>query len=178
DRALRILADHPATARFITGKLCRYFLGDYDHPAHELATSTFLSTKGDIKAVLRVILTEENLRSARPLVKRPSDFVLSALRSIGAESDCATNLHNHLTAMGQPLYGWPMPDGYPDRTAAWTGSLMARWNFCWQLEKGGIGGTWFKKDYVKDRESELILGIQTPGKGVAVCLAAPAFQWR
>ncbi|MEQ1821323.1 MAG: DUF1800 domain-containing protein [Fimbriimonadaceae bacterium] len=178
DQALRILANHPSTARFITGKLCRYFLGDYDHLAHDGATQTFLKTKGDIKAVLRAILTEENLKNAKPLVKRPNDFLLSALRAIGAESDCATNLHNHLTSMGQPLYGWPMPDGYPDRTAAWTGSLMARWNFCWQLENKGIGGTWFREDYVKGRESELILGIQAPGKSIAVCMAAPAFQWR
>ncbi len=178
DQALSMLANHPATARFITGKLCRYFLGDADHPAHDLAATEFLKTKGDIKAVLSVILTEGNLKSAKPLVKRPNDFVVSALRSIGAESDCATNLHNHLTAMGQPLYGWPMPDGYPDRTAAWTGSLMARWNFCWQLEKGGIGGTWFREEYVKGRESELILGIQAPGKSIAVCMASPAFQWR
>ena len=43
--------------------------------------------------------------------------------------------------MGQPLYQWPMPDGFPDKTSAWTGGLLPRWNYALALTGNGIGGT-------------------------------------
>ncbi len=64
--------------------------------------------------------------------------------------------------MGQPLHQWPMPDGYPDKTAAWTGSLLARWNFALALCANEIPST-----RVPDEVQVL-----------ASNLCAPAFQWR
>lgn len=182
DQVIDIVCRHPSTAAFICGKLCRYFLGDADHAASKQAAKKFLETDGDIKDVLRVILTEPNLNSAKPLAKRPIDFVATALRTIGAESDGGRAVQDHLAKMGQPLFGWPMPDGYPDKTAAWTGSLLARWNFAWALANDGIGGTWFDKDRVKGREFMLTLGeprsVSQPVIALAGALAGPEFQWR
>lgn len=31
--------------------------------------------------------------------------------------------------LGQPLFHWPPPNGYPDISAAWTANLLPRWNF-------------------------------------------------
>lgn len=183
DQVIDILTRHPSTASFICGKLCRYFLGAEDHPAHRAAAKKFQETKGDIKAVLGVILTEENMRSAQPLAKRPIDFVASALRTIGAESDGGKAVQEHLRKMGQPLFGWPMPDGYPDKTAAWTGSLLARWNFAWALANGQIGGTWFDEERIRGRESLLALASEKAATGkfevaLAGVLSSPGFQWR
>lgn len=197
DQVIDIVSHHPATADFICGKLCRYFLGDERHPAHAAAAKAFLSSDGDIKTVLRAILTEENLKTARPLAKRPIDFLASAIRSVGAESDGGKAIQVHLEKMGQPLFGWPMPDGYPDKTAAWTGSLLARWNFAWALANGHLGGTWYDADRVMGREEMLAHGkgakraMSTLGPGddpasqkkegvaiLAAALSAPEFQWR
>jgi len=183
DQVIDIVTRHPATAAFICGKLCRYFLGDEQHPAARLAAETFRKTDGDIKEVLRTILTEENLKSTQPLAKRPIDFVASALRTIGAESDGGRAIQEHLVKMGQPLFGWPMPDGYPDKTAAWTGSLLARWNFAWALANGQIAGTWFDEDRIKGREELLTTGTRSapsraPILALAGALSNPAFQWR
>lgn len=182
DQVIDIVTRHPSTAQFICGKLCRYFLGDSDHSAHRAAVKTFTETDGDIKSVLKTILAEENLRSSKPLVKRPIDFVASALRVIGAECDGSRGVHDHLTKMGQPLFGWPMPDGYPDKTAAWSGSLLARWNFSWALAKGQIPGTWFDKERVAGREAILTDTKPSPSSDPAVVLAtalsSPDFQWR
>ena len=43
--------------------------------------------------------------------------------------------------MGQPLYQWPMPDGFPEKASAWTGALLPRWNFALALAANDISGT-------------------------------------
>ena len=142
-RVLEILAAHPSTARFIAGKVCRYFLGDGD-PARTWTprlAAIYTRTNGDIKVMLRPLLLSDDLLAAPPVLKRPFDFVVSSLRALNADTDGGQALQDHLFRMGQPLYQWPLPDGYPDGTAAWTGSLLARWNFAFALLSGGIGGT-------------------------------------
>ncbi|HEX8237137.1 MAG TPA: DUF1800 domain-containing protein [Abditibacteriaceae bacterium] len=141
ERVLAILAEHPATARFIARKLCRYFVGEENsHWVSKLA-AIYLQTKGDIKAMLRPLLLSPQLLHAPPIVKRPFDFMVSALRTLNADTAGSAQLQEHLARMGQPLYLWPMPDGYPSQTAAWTGSLLARWNFASALAHGEVGGT-------------------------------------
>ena len=43
--------------------------------------------------------------------------------------------------MGQPLFSWPMPDGFPEKASAWTGALIPRWNFALDLTTNGVGNT-------------------------------------
>ena len=141
ERVLDILAKHPATAHFIAAKLCRYFLGDAASTWTAKLAAIYLKTNGDIKAMLRPLLLSPELLHAPPILKRPFDFLVSALRAVNADTDGGPAIQKHLARMGQPLYQWPMPDGYPDKTAAWTGSLLARWNFAFALTSGGIEGT-------------------------------------
>ena len=43
--------------------------------------------------------------------------------------------------MGQALYSWPMPDGFPEKPSAWSGSLLGRWSFAAALTANAVGGT-------------------------------------
>ncbi len=193
-QVVRLLANHPSAARFITGKLCRYFAGDALSPVQPRAEKAFLDSKGDIKEVLRTILLSEELLDGPPIMKRPLDYVASSLRALGGKTD-GRALQRHLQLMGQPLYEWPMPDGYPDRTAAWTGSLLARWNFAVALASGSIGGTSIQAEEAVRKVgasperavSALLLGSDylAPKLGggslaetTALALSAPEFQWR
>jgi uncharacterized protein (DUF1800 family) len=141
DQVLDILSRHPSTAKFISHKLCRYFLGDDADKWTDKIADIYLKTDGDIKQMLRPLLLSEELKSGPPILKRPFDFTVSALRALNADTDGGKPIQEHLGRMGQPLYQWPMPDGYPDRTGAWTGSLLARWNFATNLLTGGVPGT-------------------------------------
>ncbi len=141
DRVLAILANHPSTAQHICDKLCREFVGDGHQELVRRAAQKFIETQGDIRSVLRVILLSESLIEAQPLIKRPFDFIVSALRSLSAETDGDVGVQRHLDSMSQPLYQWPMPDGYPDKTASWTGTLLGRWNFAFALANQKIQGT-------------------------------------
>jgi uncharacterized protein (DUF1800 family) len=143
NQVLEILSMHPMTARYISQKICRYFLGDgasADAWTPRLS-KIYLETKGDIRKMLRPLLLSDDLLNGQPVLKRPFDFSVSALRALNADTDGGKALQLHLAHMGQPLYQWPMPDGYPDRTAAWTGSLLARWNFATALAGASLPGT-------------------------------------
>jgi uncharacterized protein (DUF1800 family) len=200
ERVLDLLSAHRSTAKFISGKLARYFLGENAGPWPDRLAEIFAKTGGDIKQMLRPMLLSEEMRQASPIFKRPFDFVVGAIRAFGGETDGGSALQRHLEMMGQPLYQWPMPDGYPDKTAAWTGSMLARWNFALALAGGEISGTSLDLDRLpgaslQDRARAAArlaaAHAQTPAslertlslcsdeaEAVALCLCAPEFQWR
>lgn len=148
ERVIETLATHPATARFIAAKLARRFIAD-DPPADLVAKAadTFTQTDGDIQSVLRVILLD-GLPLAQPKYKRPQTFLISALRMLNAHVTAGGRnlkpeypLLTLLSQMGQPPFGWPTPDGYPDVASRWMGSLMPRWQFALALARNEIDGT-------------------------------------
>ena len=103
--------------------------------------SVYSRTDGDIKSVLRPLLLSPELHDARPILKRPFDYTVSALRAFNVDTDGGVGVQNHLEAMGQPLFAWPMPDGFPEGTRAWTGALIPRWNFALALAGRTIENT-------------------------------------
>ena len=146
ERILDLLAKHPSTARFISTKLARRFVSD-DPPAPlvERAAQKFLSTDGDIREVVRVIVTSPEFFAAeaqRAKVKSPFEFVASAMRATGAEAQTTLPVVQQLRDMGMPLYGCQPPTGYADRADAWvnTGALLSRMNFAVALATGRMRG--------------------------------------
>ena len=145
DRVLETLSAHPATARFLVQKLCRRFLGEVPPAVAAKAESAYLRSGGDIRKTLRPILLDSDAllkpTGRKPILKRPLDMMVSAVRALAADTDGSENLQRHLVQMGQPLYEWPMPDGFPEKAAAWTGSLLPRWNFALALASNAVPGT-------------------------------------
>jgi Protein of unknown function (DUF1800) len=123
-------------------KLVRRFVSD-DPPARltAAAAETFRRTEGDIPSMLRVIVRSNNFRDAPPRYKRPLHYVAGALRQLNADTDGGPALLAALGRMGQPLFRWPTPDGFPDRTNAWNAGLLARWQFALALATNAIPGT-------------------------------------
>lgn len=144
---LQLLASHPSTAHFISLKLCRHFVAD-DPPASivGLTARTFTESQGDIGSVLRTILTSREFNSQaafRAKVKSPFELVASSLRTLDAETDAGTPLMGLIMRMGQPLFQYQAPTGYPDRAGNWinSGTLLARMNFSMALAANRIRGT-------------------------------------
>ena len=145
DAVLARLAQHPVTARFLARKLCRRILGHAPDDVVEKASRAYLKSNSgsDIRALLRPILFDALLDPAhcKPIVKRPLDMMTAALRCLAADTDGGEAILQHLANMGQPLYQWPMPDGFPEKSSAWTSTLLPRWNFAIALATKGIKGT-------------------------------------
>jgi uncharacterized protein (DUF1800 family) len=146
EKVLDILAEHPATAKFISTKLARRFVSDTPPPALvDRAAARFRETRGDIREVVKAILTSPEFFSAeayRAKVKSPYEFVVSAVRATGTEVNNAMLLAQNVRQLGMPLYGCQPPTGYPDKAEAWvnTGALLNRMNFALQLVGGRMRG--------------------------------------
>ena len=146
EKVLDILASHPATATFISTKLVRRFVSDTPPPALvERAAATFRETGGNIREVVRTILTSPEFFSAeayRAKVKSPFEFVVSAVRATGTRVEDARPLVQAVNQLGMPLYMCQPPTGYPDKAEAWvnTGALLNRMNFAVQLVGGRMRG--------------------------------------
>jgi uncharacterized protein (DUF1800 family) len=146
EAALEMLARQPATARFISTKLAQRFVSDAP-PASlvDAMAKTFLDTDGDIKAVLRSMLRAPEFwdkSTYRAKVKTPLEFMVSAIRAIGAEITRSQALTDALNRMGMPLYGAQPPTGYAMQAQSWvnSGALLSRMNFALGLGTGKLNG--------------------------------------
>jgi uncharacterized protein (DUF1800 family) len=146
DKVIHLLATHPSTTRFISYKLARRFVADEPPKALvDRAAETFRKTDGDIRAVVRVIVTspEFGAQAARAAkVKTPLEFVVSAVRAAGADVDDARALVQRIAGMGMPLYLQQPPTGYKDTADAWvsTSGLLGRLNLALDLAGGRLPG--------------------------------------
>jgi uncharacterized protein (DUF1800 family) len=140
------LANHPTTARFVSHKLARRLVADEPPGALvERAAATFLKTRGEIREVVRTIVTSPEFRApeARAAkVKTPLELVVSAVRASGAELTSGRELAKRVADMGMPLYMQQPPTGYKDTADAWvsTSGLVARLNFALDLAGGRVAG--------------------------------------
>jgi len=198
EQVISLVARHPSTAKHISHKLCTYFLGNPTKGVQERVAAEYLTTDGDIPSMLKVIFAEFKSAPTK-VIKRPLDFLVSSLRALDAATDAGDPVRNALDAMGQPLNLWPMPDGFPVDTAAWTSSLLARWNFASQVASNDLKGTSIDskkltKELTSDQGLQAIFRIPsssptvqslasaTPNREltdqIALALASPEFQWR
>jgi hypothetical protein len=133
-RVLDLVADHPATARFVCTKLCRRLFGDAP-PQRVVAAAmkTWTETrraKDQIAQTVRVILLSPEFAAAqRTKVRRPLALVAAFARATGLDLMPAEPLSNELANAGQKLFGWPAPTGLPDADAFFLGanSMRRRW---------------------------------------------------
>ena len=130
-----MLIRHPQTKRFIALKLLRWFVRPDPSEAQIQAVISAYGTEGDIKAMLRVVLSSANITRAPAKLKRPFHYGVSALRAIGAtiipvadvRRDFITLVYP-INDMGHSFGNWPTPDAYPDRAEFWAGLIVDRWN--------------------------------------------------
>ncbi len=142
EAVLSILAEHPATARLISRKMIRYLWG-YEPPEWRVQrlADTYLATGGDIRAMLRVILSRRWLAKATPKLKRPYHLVTSTVRALFADIDEPLYLLFELLEAGQLPFNWAPPNGYPDSRDYWSSFLLPRWSFSSRVMLPEVGVT-------------------------------------
>jgi len=144
---LDILAHHPATAKFIATKLVRHFVSDNPPPALvDRVAATYKKSDGDIREMLKTIFFSKEFNSPeayRVKIKRPFELVVSAIRTLGADTNGGPGTHQWIARMGEPLYGFQTPNGYSDAAESWvnTGGLLERMNFGLALASNRVQGT-------------------------------------
>jgi len=143
---LDILARSPATARYISFKLARRFVSDTPSKALvDHAAQVYLKTDGDIREVVRAIITSPEFFSQqafRSKVKSPFEVVVSAMRALSAQPDSTPRSAQVIAFLGQPIFGHQAPNGWPETGESWmnTGAILNRINFGMAVAAGRLPG--------------------------------------
>jgi uncharacterized protein (DUF1800 family) len=156
---LCLLAHHPKTARRIARKLIQRFVTeDPEQALVDRVARVWLETGGDLHAVMRAVLLDDEFLSTRHVrakLKRPSLFAASLVRAVGPGSEGRSQLVDQpysggrelasfngimadLRSMGEALYRAPPPTGYPETSPAWAGAgtLLLRLNLVERIVAG------------------------------------------
>ncbi len=197
-RVIDLLSRHASTARFVSLKLARRFVADDPPPSLvNKAAEAFSNSAGDIPTVLRTLFDSPEFFSPAAYqgkVKKPLEFVASALRTTGADVQLSHQLLRYLGRMGEPLFLAQPPTGYPDVGASWTSPdmLLTRMNFATDLIANRIPGSRVKLDALGDKDAfarliapdalstatRLALAEIEGSQAIALLMAAPEFQRR
>lgn len=188
---LQDLARHPSTARHLSYKLARHFVGD-DPPAAlvERMAKAWLDETGDLPAVYRTLIDSAEAWSpeARKF-KTPDDFVVSAMRASGAAADERPRMLVQLLArMGQPPFTPRSPAGFADEAEEWSGpdavwkriqaaQALAEAAPAAQPDPVAAAATVFG-GRLDDATVGALRRAESPREGLALLFASPAFQWR
>lgn len=154
DIVLDLIANHPGTARYIARKLCRRLVSD-DPPESlvQAAADIFYANRAapdQLKKVVAGILLSQEFRTTwGDKMRRPLDFAGALLRA--AQCNYHPRLDNFFwwyNAMGQALFNWRPPDGYPDVARSWNSTMpiLQRWRFVNDILEWKIGGEGTDKD--------------------------------
>ena len=144
EQVLDILARHPSTAKFIARKLAVRFVSDSPPAALvDRAAETFRRTDGDIREVVRTIVTSPEFHSPDVYgakVKSPLELVLSIRRALAAPPDTAAEGIDFLLALEQPPFGRLTPDGWPETGGPWVnaGAMRIRVDLAVRIANGEI----------------------------------------
>ncbi len=180
EEAIRLLARHPSTAKRIARKLAMTFVSD--KPSQALVdrlAGTFTNTQGDIRAVMRTLVTSPDFwRAENTLFKTPLDFACSALTAGGGAKDrrdIQLTL-GFLAQAGQPMHGWQTPDGYKTDAATWLApeALTRRADYAVTLG-GRMPEPTYLQNFLSTASRERIAREQ-PAARVGLMLASPDFM--
>ncbi len=146
DDVLKVLLEHPATARRLSTRLCKMFFGEGvvdDSAINELAdglSAHNLDVSWAVETILRseAFFAEPNLRSR---ILGPVEFAVGAIHALALSTSPPSTLllGDWITRMGQELF-YPSNVGGWSEGRAWLGSrsLIARANFAAALATGRV----------------------------------------
>jgi len=130
DQGRAVLADlarHPATAGHIAHKFARHFVADAPPPSlvDKLAKS-FTDSDGNLKELAKTLIAaEESWTPERTKLKRPSEWIISALRLTGAQWVVGRVMSGQ-ALLGEAQWRPPAPNGFPEDESTWIDGLSQR----------------------------------------------------
>jgi uncharacterized protein (DUF1800 family) len=155
---LDLLAFHPGTAHYISRRLCIRLISDNPpESVVQAAADVFIAHKNapdQLKKVMRTILLSPEFRNSwGEKIKRPFEYSVSVLRALNADFVPEDSFFWSYDNIGQPLFSWRPPDGYPDDREAWSGTMpmLQRWRHANWLFGWRVGGDGDNKDKLRVR---------------------------
>lgn len=195
--ALHDIAIRPETAAHLAWKLAVHFVDDRpDQGLIDHIATAYLKSGGNLRASYAALLEHPAAwATALRKVKRPRDYVVSALRGMGLGEEIAglsvkelrQGLLKPMEAMGQSPGKPRGPDGWPEEGSAWITPATLAARIAWATELANRFGVdrdprAFLDDVLGDVASAqtraLVGGSESKWEGVALVLASPEFNRR
>jgi uncharacterized protein (DUF1800 family) len=119
--ALDFLAHHPATYRHLATKLVRHFVADTPPPQAVTAIEARLhETNGDLGEAALALIKLPQAWLALTKFRTPFDYSVACVRLLDMPVDKASPVPGALNTMAQPVWGAPLPNGWPDSAESWS----------------------------------------------------------
>ena len=187
-QALRDLARHPATARFIAEKLSRHFVSDQPpQSAIEKLTHTYLESDGHLPSLHAALLDLPQAWGAdERKLKTPYELLLSAHRGLALPVPRPNQVLAPLRLFNHLPFTAPSPAGWPDDRAHWGAPSAMTQRVEWGIAFGsrvanGIDARASAEVLVASENSLLATSLrraESTSQALGLLLAAPDFQWR
>lgn len=188
-RALRDLAAHPSTARFLATKLVRHFVDDTPPPAAvERVARVFRDTDGHLPSVHRALIgLDESWDPKRRKLKTPDELLVSTFRGLDLPRPPERRLLGSLRLLNQFPFTAPSPAGWPDSAEHWGSPNALLQRIDWSTRVGERVGSsrepralleHMSKPHADGALRTSVERAASAAQGIALLLASPGFQWR
>ncbi len=187
--ALRFLAHHPSTAKFIATKLVRHFVSDIP-PASAIAKieKVFIASKGNLAKVSHALIDLQDIwQSPISKIKQPYELMISAFRALGIDQPKRGQVLKSFRDLQQMPFQAGSPAGWSDLAEDWLTpeALMHRieWTraLAAQVPRSLNPQKLFAATIAAAASPETKLWIDRAPSGeeaIALILASPEFQRR
>ena len=139
--ALRFLASHSATHRFLATKLVCHFVADNPPPAAVYRIEGILrDTGGDLGAAAAGLVSLNEAWTPGTKIRAPLDLMIASFRALEVPADPSPPYLAMLAGLGQPLWAAPAPNGWPDAAADWSGPEAMMRRIDWAFAVSGRAG--------------------------------------
>jgi uncharacterized protein (DUF1800 family) len=96
----------------------------------------FLETDGNLKEVAKALVTAPEAWAAqRAKLKRPSEWMIGAMRAIGTAPADVGPVVQAQNLLGEPLWRPPAPNGFADKDEAWIDGMAQRLDIATQAAR-------------------------------------------
>ncbi len=167
-----ILAHKPATANFLSHKLCKFFVSD--NPSEEIiahVAHAYKANDNNIKKMLETMFKHKEFftqKSYHAKIKSPAELVIGTIKSLQVQKLDAT-LPSQMARMGQNLFEPPTVKGW-DGGTTWvsTNLIMERFNFAARITQEKFDAI---EAYIKPSELVKQQGLSNPDDTINYFLA-------
>jgi uncharacterized protein (DUF1800 family) len=186
---LHDLANAPATAQHIGGKLARHFVADNPPPeVTERLARAFEHSGGDLPSVYRALIdTPQAWSPAAVKFKTPWEWTISSMRGLGWQDLGKLQSAPILTQLGQPVWRPGSPAGYDDIAASWAApdALVRRVEMAQRfaarvgdrLDARSLGQTLLAGS-LSEPTATAVARAESASTAIALLLVSPDFQRR
>jgi uncharacterized protein (DUF1800 family) len=187
--ALKDLARHPSTAKFVATKLVRHFVAD-DPPKALVArlAQRFAKTDGDLKAVaLELLDADDAWKTPLTKIRSPYEAVIATGRMLARVPEQPMRYLGNLNVLGQPLWSPSGPNGFADTNDIWASpeGMKLRLDLAAQIASR-VGDAFDPRELIDviagaaaSKETQLTIErAESRQQAMALLLMSPEFQRR